>query len=157
MLLKVFCPLSMTDGTARVIELMGSSAMKNGIFPRLIRYVNYNCSMVRTHAPQSRSVQSFRLRTMDDRGRQQSRLECQYSINQVTASGRIRRFPNRNHRQRRRKVAPPGTSIPPRRLQVVLQRHRQRHRRRPCTYRPHNLRLPRSLPLPNPPPSPPPP
>ncbi|GLB38330.1 putative acyl-CoA dehydrogenase, C-terminal domain [Lyophyllum shimeji] len=32
----VFCPLSMTDGTARVIELMGSAEMKEKILPRLI-------------------------------------------------------------------------------------------------------------------------
>ncbi|KZT23442.1 hypothetical protein NEOLEDRAFT_1157320 [Neolentinus lepideus HHB14362 ss-1] len=32
----VFCPLSMTDGCARVIELQGTSAMKAEIYPRLI-------------------------------------------------------------------------------------------------------------------------
>ncbi|KAF8073704.1 hypothetical protein FPV67DRAFT_761537 [Lyophyllum atratum] len=32
----VFCPLSMTDGTARVIELLGSAEMKEKILPRLI-------------------------------------------------------------------------------------------------------------------------
>ncbi|KAF9017504.1 acyl-CoA dehydrogenase/oxidase C-terminal [Hymenopellis radicata] len=32
----VFCPLSMTDGAARVIELAGSTAMKEHIYPRLI-------------------------------------------------------------------------------------------------------------------------
>ncbi|KAF8627499.1 hypothetical protein AX17_006310 [Amanita inopinata Kibby_2008] len=31
----VFCPLSMTDGAARVIELMGTPAMKEEILPRL--------------------------------------------------------------------------------------------------------------------------
>ncbi|KAG5634790.1 hypothetical protein H0H81_000788 [Sphagnurus paluster] len=33
---EVFCPLSMTDGTARVIELLGSDEMKKEILPRLI-------------------------------------------------------------------------------------------------------------------------
>ncbi|KAF8798958.1 hypothetical protein BYT27DRAFT_7122106 [Phlegmacium glaucopus] len=33
---EIFCPISMTDGTARVIELMGSPKMKEEIFPRLI-------------------------------------------------------------------------------------------------------------------------
>ncbi|KAF5382435.1 hypothetical protein D9615_002858 [Tricholomella constricta] len=33
---EVFCPLSMTDGTARVIELIGSAEMKEKILPRLI-------------------------------------------------------------------------------------------------------------------------
>ncbi|KAF9463049.1 hypothetical protein BDZ94DRAFT_649315 [Collybia nuda] len=33
---EVFCPLSMTDGTARVIELIGSTQMKEQILPRLI-------------------------------------------------------------------------------------------------------------------------
>ncbi|KAK0464261.1 acyl-CoA dehydrogenase/oxidase [Desarmillaria tabescens] len=32
----VFCPLSMTDGAARVIELMGTKGMKEHVFPRLI-------------------------------------------------------------------------------------------------------------------------
>ncbi|TFK52431.1 hypothetical protein OE88DRAFT_1698245 [Heliocybe sulcata] len=32
----VFCPMSMTDGCARVIELQGTSAMKSEIYPRLI-------------------------------------------------------------------------------------------------------------------------
>lgn len=32
----VFCPLSMTDGAARVIELMGTKGMKKHVFPRLI-------------------------------------------------------------------------------------------------------------------------
>ncbi|KAG5648418.1 hypothetical protein DXG03_004992 [Asterophora parasitica] len=32
----VFCPLSMTDGTARVIELLGSQEMKEKLLPRLI-------------------------------------------------------------------------------------------------------------------------
>ncbi|KAL1736591.1 hypothetical protein EV714DRAFT_279146 [Schizophyllum commune] len=32
----IFCPISMTDGCARVIELMGTPAMKRDIFPRLI-------------------------------------------------------------------------------------------------------------------------
>ena len=35
--LQILCPMSMTDGTARVIELMGSPKMKEEIFPRLIR------------------------------------------------------------------------------------------------------------------------
>ena len=34
---QVFCPLSMTDGAARVIQLMGTPAMKQDILPRLIR------------------------------------------------------------------------------------------------------------------------
>ncbi|KAG6830717.1 hypothetical protein H0H87_007304 [Tephrocybe sp. NHM501043] len=33
---EVFCPLSMTDGSARVIELLGSKEMKEKILPRLI-------------------------------------------------------------------------------------------------------------------------
>ncbi|KAG6854651.1 hypothetical protein C0991_003299 [Blastosporella zonata] len=33
---EVFCPLSMTDGSARVIELLGSAEMKEKILPRLI-------------------------------------------------------------------------------------------------------------------------
>ncbi|KAG5338060.1 hypothetical protein C0989_008265 [Termitomyces sp. Mn162] len=33
---KIFCPLSMTDGSARVIELLGSKEMKEEILPRLI-------------------------------------------------------------------------------------------------------------------------
>ncbi|THU87021.1 acyl-CoA dehydrogenase NM domain-like protein, partial [Dendrothele bispora CBS 962.96] len=33
---EVFCPLSMTDGTARVIQLMGTPGMKKHIFSRLI-------------------------------------------------------------------------------------------------------------------------
>ncbi|RDB17827.1 Acyl-CoA dehydrogenase family member 11 [Hypsizygus marmoreus] len=33
---EVFCPLSMTDGTARVIELIGNKEMKEKILPRLI-------------------------------------------------------------------------------------------------------------------------
>ncbi|KAF4617730.1 hypothetical protein D9613_006125 [Agrocybe pediades] len=33
---EIFCPMSMTDGTARVIELLGSPAMKQDILPRLI-------------------------------------------------------------------------------------------------------------------------
>ncbi|KAK2465325.1 hypothetical protein APHAL10511_002679 [Amanita phalloides] len=32
----VYCPLSMTDGAARVIELIGTPAMKQDLFPRLI-------------------------------------------------------------------------------------------------------------------------
>ncbi|KAF8349432.1 hypothetical protein F5887DRAFT_1059662 [Amanita rubescens] len=32
----IFCPLSMTDGAARVIQLVGTPAMKQDIFPRLI-------------------------------------------------------------------------------------------------------------------------
>ncbi|KAF8158133.1 acyl-CoA dehydrogenase/oxidase [Crassisporium funariophilum] len=32
---EVFCPMSMTDGTARVIELLGSPEMKKDILPRL--------------------------------------------------------------------------------------------------------------------------
>ncbi|KAL1743169.1 hypothetical protein HDZ31DRAFT_83606 [Schizophyllum fasciatum] len=32
----IFCPISMTDGCARVIELVGTPAMKKDIFPRLI-------------------------------------------------------------------------------------------------------------------------
>ncbi|KAG7445758.1 uncharacterized protein BT62DRAFT_932924 [Guyanagaster necrorhizus] len=32
----VFCPLSMTDGAARVIELVGTEGMKKHVFPRLI-------------------------------------------------------------------------------------------------------------------------
>ncbi|KIL63209.1 hypothetical protein M378DRAFT_25143 [Amanita muscaria Koide BX008] len=32
----IFCPLSMTDGAARLIEVMGTPAMKRDIFPRLI-------------------------------------------------------------------------------------------------------------------------
>ncbi|KAF9267389.1 hypothetical protein L218DRAFT_920194 [Marasmius fiardii PR-910] len=32
----VFCPLSMTDGAARIIELLGTSGMRQHIFPRLI-------------------------------------------------------------------------------------------------------------------------
>jgi hypothetical protein len=35
--MKIFCPLSMTDGTARVIELQGSEEMKKQILPRLVR------------------------------------------------------------------------------------------------------------------------
>jgi hypothetical protein len=35
--IKIFCPLSMTDGAARVIQLKGTPAMKQDIFPRLIR------------------------------------------------------------------------------------------------------------------------
>ena len=34
---QVFCPLSMTDGSARVIELIASPEMKKKILPRLIR------------------------------------------------------------------------------------------------------------------------
>ncbi|KAJ4482079.1 hypothetical protein J3R30DRAFT_3286869 [Lentinula aciculospora] len=33
---EVFCPLSMTDGAARVIELMGTEGMRREIFPKLI-------------------------------------------------------------------------------------------------------------------------
>ncbi|KAF9483462.1 hypothetical protein BDN70DRAFT_904191 [Pholiota conissans] len=33
---EIFCPMSMTDGTARVIELTGSPSMKRDIYPRLI-------------------------------------------------------------------------------------------------------------------------
>ncbi|EAU86035.1 acyl-CoA dehydrogenase domain-containing protein [Coprinopsis cinerea okayama7 len=33
---EVFCPLSMTDGTARVIELIGNPALKRDVLPRLI-------------------------------------------------------------------------------------------------------------------------
>lgn len=33
---EVFCPISMTDGCARVIELAGSPAMKRDVFPRLV-------------------------------------------------------------------------------------------------------------------------
>ncbi|KAJ3853375.1 acyl-CoA dehydrogenase/oxidase [Lentinula lateritia] len=33
---EVFCPLSMTDGAARVIELMGTEGMKREILPKLI-------------------------------------------------------------------------------------------------------------------------
>ncbi|KXN88081.1 Putative acyl-CoA dehydrogenase AidB [Leucoagaricus sp. SymC.cos] len=33
---EVFCPLSMTDGTARIIELIGNERAKKDIFPRLI-------------------------------------------------------------------------------------------------------------------------
>ncbi|KAE9393159.1 acyl-CoA dehydrogenase NM domain-like protein [Gymnopus androsaceus JB14] len=33
---EVFCPLSMTDGAARVTELMGTDAMKTDVFTRLI-------------------------------------------------------------------------------------------------------------------------
>ncbi|KAF8895500.1 acyl-CoA dehydrogenase/oxidase [Infundibulicybe gibba] len=33
---EVFCPLSMTDGTARVIELVGTPEMKRDVFPRLV-------------------------------------------------------------------------------------------------------------------------
>ncbi|KAF8964393.1 acyl-CoA dehydrogenase/oxidase [Flammula alnicola] len=33
---EIFCPMSMTDGSARVIELIGSPEMKRDIFPRLI-------------------------------------------------------------------------------------------------------------------------
>lgn len=34
--IQIFCPLSMTDGSARVIELLGSKAMKEQVLPRLI-------------------------------------------------------------------------------------------------------------------------
>ncbi|KAJ3830780.1 acyl-CoA dehydrogenase/oxidase [Lentinula raphanica] len=33
---EVFCPLSMTDGAARVLELVGTESMRREIFPRLI-------------------------------------------------------------------------------------------------------------------------
>ncbi|KAF8195441.1 hypothetical protein BJ912DRAFT_847226 [Pholiota molesta] len=33
---EIFCPISMTDGTARVIELLGSPELKRDVFPRLI-------------------------------------------------------------------------------------------------------------------------
>ncbi|KAF8903126.1 acyl-CoA dehydrogenase/oxidase [Gymnopilus junonius] len=33
---EIFCPMSMTDGTARVIELLGSEEMKKDILPRLV-------------------------------------------------------------------------------------------------------------------------
>lgn len=33
---EVFCPSSMTDGTARIIELLGNEELKRDIFPRLI-------------------------------------------------------------------------------------------------------------------------
>lgn len=36
-LFQVFCPLSMTDGAARTIELIGNQEAKNDILPRLIR------------------------------------------------------------------------------------------------------------------------
>ena len=39
-IVKIFCPLSMTDGAARVIELIGTPAMKRDLFPRLIRYTS---------------------------------------------------------------------------------------------------------------------
>jgi len=35
-LFQIFCPMSMTDGTARVIELSGSPKMKQDLLPRLI-------------------------------------------------------------------------------------------------------------------------
>ena len=35
-LFQIFCPMSMTDGTARVIELSGSPKMKEDLLPRLI-------------------------------------------------------------------------------------------------------------------------
>ncbi|KDR82815.1 hypothetical protein GALMADRAFT_851376 [Galerina marginata CBS 339.88] len=35
---EIFCPMSMTDGSARVIELLGSPEMKKDILPRLTRY-----------------------------------------------------------------------------------------------------------------------
>jgi len=34
---QVYCPLGMTDGSARVIELIGNPEMKKKILPRLIR------------------------------------------------------------------------------------------------------------------------
>ncbi|KAJ3500211.1 hypothetical protein NLJ89_g9894 [Agrocybe chaxingu] len=33
---EIFCPISMSDGTARVIELFGSEEMKRDVFPRLV-------------------------------------------------------------------------------------------------------------------------
>ena len=33
---EVFCPISMTDGTARIIELLGNEELKRGVFSRLI-------------------------------------------------------------------------------------------------------------------------
>jgi hypothetical protein len=34
---QVFCPLSMTDGVARILELVGNEEAKKDIIPRLIR------------------------------------------------------------------------------------------------------------------------
>ena len=36
---KIFCPISMTDGAARVLELIGTPKMKKEVFARLVRYL----------------------------------------------------------------------------------------------------------------------
>lgn len=61
----------MTDGTARVIELLGSTEMKKDIFPRLIRYGTLVLSFPSTSTNsflQSRSFFCIYVGAVDDRG-----------------------------------------------------------------------------------------
>jgi hypothetical protein len=70
---QVFCPLSMTDGTARVIELLGSVDMKKELLPRLTRYNTLHNTIPSLYRSsflslQSRSFLCIYVRAVDDRG-----------------------------------------------------------------------------------------
>ena len=64
---EVFCPLSMTDGAARTLELADKGP---DIFKRLIRSVYINLDLMHANLTlhQSKSLRSFHCRSMDDGG-----------------------------------------------------------------------------------------